>query len=327
VRASDAISVGVVRHIRQSRRAKLALHAISGLAALTVAILVARHFAQSGWPLVGADPRLVAAAAVLFLAAYAFKAFGWQRLIAPAERPGSLGLAAASGAACVAGAALPGRVDDAVRIAFLRRVPGCRAGVGTLCFSLLMLGLIDTIALTPFASAAAASGDLPLALRIGLGIVAFAGFGAAFVVVILPRAAGSRLLTRFRFANWLAERATSARDARRAVVLIALSWLVRAAGLCLLLSAVGIGLSLPLALVFLAATAASGALPIAPVGAATQAGAGAAALAASGISTTEAIAFAVAAQALAIAVGAVVVLLAAAWFGGRRLGLGRALPA
>lgn len=254
------------------------MHALSASVALTIAVLVARHFARSGWPLAGADPRLVVATAFLFLAAYAFKAFGWQRLIAPAERPGSLGLAAASGAACVAGAALPGRVDDAVRIAFLRRVPGCRAGVGTLCFSLLMLGLIDTIALTPFASAAAASGDLPLALRIGLAVVA-------------------------------------------------LSWLVRAAGLCLLLSAVGIGLSLPLALVFLSATAASGALPIAPAGAATQAGAGAAVLAASGISTTEAIAFAVAAQALAIAVGAVVVLLAAAWFGSRRLGLLRAFPA
>ncbi|MBA2615182.1 MAG: flippase-like domain-containing protein [Actinobacteria bacterium] len=319
--------MGVVRYIRGSGRARVVLRALSASVALTIAVLVARHFARSGWPLAGADPRLVVATAFLFLAAYAFKAFGWQRLIAPAERPGSLGLAAASGAACVAGAALPGRVDDAVRIAFLRRVPGCRAGVGTLCFSLLMLGLIDTIALTPFASAAAASGDLPLALRIGLAVVAFAGFGAAAVVLVLPRVSGSRLLTRFRLGRWLAPRATSAREARRAVVLIALSWLVRAAGLCLLLSAVGIGLSLPLALVFLSATAASGALPIAPAGAATQAGAGAAVLAASGISTTEAIAFAVAAQALAIAVGAVVVLLAAAWFGSRRLGLLRAFPA
>ncbi len=319
--------MGVVRYIRGSGRARVVLRALSASVALTIAVLVARHFARSGWPLAGADPRLVVATAFLFLAAYAFKAFGWQRLIAPAERPGSLGLAAASGAACVAGAALPGRVDDAVRIAFLRRVPGCRAGVGTLCFSLLMLGLIDTIALTPFASAAAASGDLPLALRIGLAVVAFAGFGAAAVVLVLPRVSGSRLLTRFRLGRWLAPRATSAREARRAVVLIALSWLVRAAGLCLLLSAVGIGLSLPLALVFLSATAASGALPIAPAGAATQAGAGAAVLAASGISTTEAIAFAVAAQALAIAVGAVVVLLAAAWFGSRRLGLLRAVPA
>ena len=43
---------------------------------------------------------LVAAAAVLFLIAYAFKAWGWQRLFAPNDRPTAGALAFAGGAAC-----------------------------------------------------------------------------------------------------------------------------------------------------------------------------------------------------------------------------------
>jgi uncharacterized membrane protein YbhN (UPF0104 family) len=309
-------------HLGQRPRIRLALHGLSVSAALAVAVLAGRHFASAGWPLAGADPRLVGAAGALFLAAYAFKAYGWQRLIAPAERPGSLGLAAASGAACVAGVALPGRVDDAVRIAFLRRLPGTHAGVGTLCLSLVMLGLIDTVALMPFASVAAATSDVPLVVRIGLAIVALAGFAAAAIVLALPRVERTRL-GRFRFARWLASRAISTRDAQRATLFIGLSWLVRAAGLFLLLGAVGIGLSLPLALAFLSAAAASGALPVAPAGAATQAGAGAAILAVSGVSTTDAIAFAVGAQALAIVAGAAVIVAAVAWHGARRVGASR----
>ena len=71
--------------------------------------------------------------------------------------------------------------------------------------------------------------------------------------------------------------------------------------------------SFPLALAFLCASAASAALPIAPAGAATQAGAGAAILMASGVHSSDAIAFSVAAQALVIGTGAVVVLSVAAW--------------
>ena len=52
------------------------------------------------------------------------------RAARPARARGS-----ASGAASVSGAALPGRVDDAIRVAVVRRYPGCPAGVGTLCLS------------------------------------------------------------------------------------------------------------------------------------------------------------------------------------------------
>lgn len=300
-------------------RWRLALNAASVAVALTVTLLVVRHFVESGWPLAGANPRLVAAAGLLFLLAYAFKACGWQRLFVPHERPGSLALAAATGAASVSGAALPGRVDDAVRVAVVRRYAACRPGIATVCLSLFLLGLIDTVALMPFASAAAATSEVSLAVRVGLGVVAFAGIGAAVVILALPRVSGSARLMRFRAARWLSERATCVREARAATVLILLSWLVRTGGILLLLGAVGFGLSFPLAVAFLCGAAASGALPVAPAGAATQAGAGAAILVASGVGASEAIAFAVAAQALVIFAGAAVILFALAWTGARRV--------
>ena len=111
------------------------------------------------------------------------------------------------------------------------------------------------------------------------------------------------------------------RDAWQAWVLVLASWLTRAFGLFLLLHALGFALSLPLAIAFLCAAAASGALPIAPAGAATQAGAGAAILIASGVGTANAVSFAVGAQALVILAGAAVLVFAALWHGGRRLAL------
>ncbi len=318
--------MGFLGEIRTWSRRKLLLNAFSAVVGISLAVLAALHFSKAGWPLAGANPRLAAAAGILFLLAYAFKAVGWQRLFTPVDRPGSLALAAAAGAASVGGAALPGRVDDAIRIAVVRRYPGTRAGVGTLCLSLFMLGLVDTIALMPFASAAAATGDVPTAVRIGLGVVAFAGLASAGIVVGLPRLATSSRLARFRVCRWLGPRAACTRDAWKATALITLSWLVRAAGLFLLLGALGVGLSVPLAVLFLCAAAASGALPVAPAGAATQAGAGAAVLVASGLSTTQAIGFAVAAQVLVILAGAAVLLFAVAWSGGRVL-VARARPA
>jgi uncharacterized membrane protein YbhN (UPF0104 family) len=262
---------------------------------------------------------LVAASGLLFLLAYAFKAIGWHRLFAPHERPHAMALAAAGGAACVTGAALPGRFDDAVRVAVVRKYPGCRdARIGTLCLSLFMLGLVDTVALTPLAASAAATSD-GAAARWALAVVAFAGLGAAVLMTSLPRLTASGRLVRYRIVRWVSERLTAPRDAWAATALVLASWLVRGFALLLLLGALGIGVSFPIALAFLVAAAASGALPIAPAGAATQAGAGAAILIASGVATTQAIAFAVAAQALLIIAGAAVIVFAALWTGGSRL--------
>ena len=305
----------------RSPRGRLAINLGVGVFAITVSVLAARHFAGIGWPFSGANIGLVAAAGALFLLAYAFKAYGWHRLFAPHERPRPLALGAACGAASVTGAALPGRFDDVVRVAVVRRATNGRAGIAPVCLSLFMLGLIDTAALMPLAGTAAATADASGAVRAAMAIVAFAGFGAAIVIAILPRLTASGRLIRFRLARWLGERVIAPRDAWQAWVLVLASWLTRVFALFLLLHALGFALSLPLAIAFLCAAAASGALPIAPAGAATQAGAGAAILMASGVGTANAVSFAVGAQALLIVAGAAVLVFAALWHGGRRLAL------
>lgn len=283
--------------------------------------LTALHFTESGFPLKGADPRLAGIAGGFFVLAYGFKAYGWQRLFRPIERPRPLALAAAGGAASVSGAALPGRFDDVVRIAVLRRSQATPAGVSTLCLSLFMLGLIDTAALMPFSLAAALSGSYAPEARAVLGVVAFAGLGATAVVAFLPRFGRSGRCERFRFVRWLVERTTPVRDAGHAWLYIAGSWAVRAVGLYLLLAALGVSNSFPLAIAFLCAASASAALPIAPAGGAvTQAGAGAAILMAGGVPFTQAAGFAVAAQGLFILAGAAVLAFAAFVHGAGRVG-------
>ena len=314
--------------VARSRHGRLVLTAGSGALAVGLAVLAVRHFALSGWPLAHGRPVLLAAAGLLLLVSCAFKAYGWRRLFAADERPEPLTLAAANGGASVTGVALPGRFDDAVRIAIVRRFPHCPASVRALCLSLFMLGLIDSIALAPLAAAAAVLPGHSVSLRAGLALIAGAGIGAAALVITLPRIAASKRLLRFRLARWLSPRTTSIRGASQSWALVSASWLLRAVALFLLLGAFGIGLSFPLAILFLCAGAAASALPIGPAGAAAQIGAGAAVLAASGVAVSQAIAFAVAVQAMAVLAGAAILLSAVAWRGGLRLrrpGLGVAV--
>ena len=116
--------MGRARRLAGSRRFRIGLNAVFVSGALAAATLTILHFVHSGWPLANADPLLVVAAGILFLFAYAFKAWGWQRLFPEGERPEALTLAAAGGAASVGGVALPGRFDEAIRIAVVRRGPG-----------------------------------------------------------------------------------------------------------------------------------------------------------------------------------------------------------
>jgi uncharacterized membrane protein YbhN (UPF0104 family) len=299
--------------IARSRSCRLALAAGSGALALAVAILAARHFGETAWPLSRADPGLLVAAGFLSVLGYGFKAHGWRRLIAARERPQSLALAAASGGASISGLVLPGRFDDIIRIAIVRRYPGCQAGVRTLCLSLFMLGLIDTAALAPLALAGAVLPGQTVAARVGLVVVAGVGVAAAALVVGLPRLVASRRLLRLRLGGWLRPRTTAFRDAAQAWVLVSVCWLARTAGLLLLFGALGAGFSLSLALLFLCATSAAAALPVGPGGAATQAGAGAAVLIASGAGASDAVAMAVAVQALGIVAGGSILLFAATW--------------
>jgi len=308
-----------VQRVRRSRRARLVLNVAFALGAAAVATLTVRHFVTAGWPLAEANAGLVAAAAGLFLAAFALKAVGWRRLFAHHERPGPHALAAATGAATVSGVALPGRFDDVVRIAVARRFRCFRAGFGTLVLSIVLVGFLDSAALMPLASVAAGLGEVPAGLRAGLAIVAAAGIGAALIVVAMPRLAHSRRLARFRLVRWLAAHSASTREASKAWVLISASWSARALALYVLLGALGVSNSFALALIYLCASAASAAMPISPAGAATQVGAGAAALAVSGVATSQAVAFAIAAQALFVLAGAAVVVAAGAWEASLRL--------
>ncbi len=291
---------------------RIVINAVFVTGALAAASLTVLHFVHSGWPLSHANPWLVVAAGLLFLGAYAFKAWGWQRLFAPDQRPQALTLAAAGGAASVGGVALPGRFDEAIRIAVVRRLPGKGAGIGAIALTLIVVGLLDSAALTPLATVAAAAAESG-GVMAGFVVVAVAGIAAAALVLFLPRIARFGWVARFKLGRWLQEHCACRRSASEAWFLISVSWALRGLAVFVLLNALAVGSSFPLALAFLCASAASAALPIAPAGAATQAGAGAAILIVSGIPKAEAIAFSVAAQALVIVVGAAVVAAAGVW--------------
>jgi uncharacterized membrane protein YbhN (UPF0104 family) len=302
------------------RRARL-LNVVFILFALVAAALAARHFAGTGWPLQHANPWLVALAVVIFFTSYAAKAWGWQYLFRIDQRPAVLTLAAAGGAAAVGGIALPGRFDEVLRVGVVRRCRRRRASFGAVGLSLFVLGLLDSVALTPFASASAAFGNVGGWLEAGLIVVAVAGLAAAGVVLALPRLTRFRPVARLR----VAEHATPPRQAAKAWIGVAVSWSLRTAAIFVLLWALGLGANMTLALAFVCGSAASAVLPVAPAGAATQVGAGAAILTAAGVHTEQAVAFGIAAQGMAIGVGALFVLALAAWHAQGRLAGGRRL--
>jgi uncharacterized membrane protein YbhN (UPF0104 family) len=284
------------------------------LAAVVVGLLVARHFANSGWPLHRANLWLVALAAFIFLGAYGAKAWGWQRLFRRGERPAVLTLAGAGGAASVGGIALPGRCDEVIRVAVVRRCGGrTRVSIGAVALSLFLLGLLDSAALAPLASVALAVAHVGGWMQAGLVVVAVAGVASAAVVLSLPRLSRVERLRRFRFTRWIGEHATPPREAAWAWGAVATSWLLRSLATFVLLAALGLGTDFALALAFVCAASAAAVLPVAPAGAAMQAGAGAAILVASGMHADQAVAFGIAAQALVIAAGAACVLALGAW--------------
>ena len=302
-----------VARLRRSRRGRWSVGVGYGLVAIVLAVLTARHFATSGWPLAAGRPGFLVAAGVLLLVAQALKALGWGRLFAPDERPSPFDLAAGNGGAALIGLILPGRFDDAMRVAVVRRYPGCPAGIRVLCLSLVMLGLIDSVALAPLALVAALLPGVSAGMRAALAVVAAAGVAAAVLILALPRLAATKRFLRFRLGRWLGPRTTPYGLAAQAWALVSACWLVRALACFLLLGGLGVGFSIALALLFLCAGAAAAALPIGPAGAATQIGAGASALIASGIGTSQALAAAVAIGALGVLSGAAVLLAAIAW--------------
>jgi uncharacterized membrane protein YbhN (UPF0104 family) len=294
-----------------SRRARLVFNVVSVVVAVGVGVLTTRHFVTNGWPLGHAKVLGVVSAGLLFVAAYGAKALGWQLLFRAEKRPQTMALAAAGGAASVTGLALPGRCDDVVRVAVVRRYPGHACCVGSVCLSLFVLGLVEAAAMAPFASVAAGVAAPSGWLRAGLLVIAAAGVAAAAFVLALPRLVHLPQVVRFRVVRWAHEHTTTPRDAMKAWVFVMVSWFLRMAAILVLLDALALESSVPLALGFICASAAAAALPIAPGGAVAQLGAGAAILAAGGVHTSDAVAFSVAAQSLVVLAGGMVVAIAA----------------
>ncbi len=311
--------VGALVRLRRSRRGCWAVGLVYGGLTIVLAGLAVRHFATSSWPLASGNPGVLVAAGLLLLLAQAFKAFGWGRLFEQEERPTPLALAAGNGGAALVGVVLPGRFDDAARIAVVRRYPNCPAGVRALALSLVMLGLIDSAALAPLALVGAIVPGAGIGVRAGLAVVTVGGVAAAAVIVALPRLAASRRSLRFRLGRWLSPRTTSLRRAAEAWALVSACWLVRAVAFFLLLGTLGLGFSLPLSLLFLCAGAAAAALPIGPAGAATQIAAGAAALITAGAGASQALAAAVSVGALGVLTGAAILMFAVVWRTGSSL--------
>src|SRR6266545_11518 len=193
--------VAALWRLRRSRKGRWSLAAGSGAFAIVLALLAARHFATTSWPLSSGHPGLLVAAGLLLLLAQGLKAYGWGRLFAPEERPKPLALAAGNGGAALIGVVLPGRFDDAMRVAVVRHYRPCPAGVRTLCLSLVMLGLIDSAALAPLALVGAAFPGAGIGVRAGLAVVAVAGVAAAALILALPRLAASRRALRFPLAR------------------------------------------------------------------------------------------------------------------------------
>ncbi len=79
--------VGALARLRRSGGGRWAFGAGYGAVAIALAVLAARHFATSSWPLSSGNPGLLVAAGLLLLLAQVLKALGWARLFRPEERP------------------------------------------------------------------------------------------------------------------------------------------------------------------------------------------------------------------------------------------------
>src|SRR5436189_3615078 len=236
--------------LRHSRRTRWGLGLGSAAFMLLLAFLAVRHFATTSWPLSRGKPGLLVAAGLLLLLAQALKAFGWARLFTNRERPSPLALVAGNGGAALIGVILPGRFDDAMRIAVVRRYPGCPAGLRAISLSLVMLGLIDSAALAPLATVAVAFPGAGIGARAAPAVVAGAGVAAAAVIVALPRLAGGKRALRFRLGRWLSPRTTSLARPAAAGGFGFGCWLVRGVACFIMLRRLWLGYLVPTAPLF-----------------------------------------------------------------------------
>ena len=317
--------VDALWRLGRSRPGQWALAAGSGAIVVVLALLAARHFASTSWPLASGNPGLLVAAGLLLLLAQALKAYGWGRLFVPDERPKAARARSRQRRRRAGRTGPPGplrrRDADRGRTA-LPRLPGRCARALPLARDARPDRRRRPGAARVRRRALPGAG---LGVRAALGLVALGGVAAAAVIVALPRLVASRRALRFRLGRWLSPRMTS-RPASQAWALVSACWLVRALAVFVLLGTLGVGFSFPLALLFLCAGAAAAALPVGLAGAATQVGVGGAALIASGVGASQALSVAVSVAALGVLSGGAILLFAVVWRTGVSLTLRATTP-
>jgi lysylphosphatidylglycerol synthase-like protein len=280
------------------RRRRLVVAATFALLALGASILVARRLTDSSWPLDHAEPALVAAAALAYLASLVFRARAWHRLFPHDECPDQGRCLASVGAGAASGAVLPFRLDYVIKVGMLQRLGGIRIGLGAIALSIVSLGMIDSIAMLPLSiSATATSNSL---LRGPLLIVVAFGIGCCTLLVAsrhLMRLPVLRHSHRLRILGEHVARHTMPAGRRDAIIAwcyLFACWSSRAFGSAALLSALGFSFSPETALAVICLSAAAAVIPITSGGAVVNAGAAAAILLATGVGKDIAINFSLA---------------------------------
>lgn len=286
-------------------------------AAVTVGacVLLGRRFTHTSWPLQRAHMGLVAATIALYFASFVLRALGWQKLFPSAGRPDRARCLAACGAAAASGAVLPFRLDYLVKIGTLRRLGGAKLGLEAIALSIISLGVVDAIAFLPLSISATAtsSGSFRLPL---IGVVLFGvcccgllvgGRHLARLPIVARRARLARLAARV-----VNHPRSTTREAIAAWLFLLGCWTSRALGSTLLLAALGVGFSPPLALVVLCLSAAASLIPIASGGAIANVGATAAILLALGVHKDAAINFSLASGLLLCSTAAVAAIVGVA---------------
>jgi hypothetical protein len=286
-------------------------------AAVTVgaSVLLGRRFTHTSWPLERAHMGLVAGAIALYFASFILRALGWQKLFPSPGRPGRARCLAACGAAAASGAVLPFRLDYLVKIGTLRRLGGAKLGLEAIALSIISLGIVDAIAFLPLSISATAtsSGSFRLPL---IGVVLFGVCCCALLVggrhlarlpIVARRARLARLAARV-----VNHPRSSTREGIAAWLFLLGCWTSRALGSTLLLAALGVGFSPPLALVVLCLSAAASLIPIASGGAIANVSATAAILLALGVHKEAAINFGLASGLLLCGTAAVAAMVGVA---------------
>jgi hypothetical protein len=294
----------LLRLVADRRRRRLVAGIAFALLTVTASVLVGRRVTQSSWPLDHAEPALVVAAAVSYLASFLFRARGWHRLFPPEECPDQARCLASVGAAAASGVVLPFRLDYVVKVGTLRKLGGIRIGFQAIVLSIISLGMIDAIAMLPLSiSATATSGS---ALRGPLLIVVVFGIACSTLLVVGGRLVALPLLRGSRRLRTLSEhvaRHTTRRGCRDAIVAwfyLFACWSTRAFGSAALLTALGVSFSPTIALSVICLGAAAGVIPITSGGAVVNAGAAAAILLALGVGKDAAINFSLASSLLLV---------------------------